>query len=479
MLHKTIFGLLLLAFACDSPPENTPSDTSSRLEDAVDTAQPDLCGETGVFVLEGPARVLAGTSATLIATADDPQTLFNSLSFDLPEGWTHVSSLPGNTSLEIVVEVALGATSGSLTVGGEQGGCAVSASLNTRVLEPNTQVAAGGIHSLAVSGGELLAWGDNDQGRLGDGSSTAALTPITIGSETTWLRVSAGSQHSLGLREDGSLWGWGNNPDGRVGAGDTEQRTPVALDGTWRSFSAGAEHSLGIQSDGSLWAWGSNANGQLGDGSTEDAPSPVRTGAEVWRHVAAAQVHSVGIRDDGTLWTWGLGANGRLGHGGESDEPSPKRVGSDTDWLLVSSCAACTYVLAIKTDGSLWAWGSNFYGQLGVGNTEDIMKPARVGEAATWASLATAPQHALALQEDGTLWAWGRNDDGRLGLGETNTHTTPAQVGSAMDWSAVDAEGVHSLGEKAIGTVWSWGYNPFGQLGTGNTTEQLTPQQVL
>jgi alpha-tubulin suppressor-like RCC1 family protein len=347
-------------------------------------------------------------------------------------------------------------------------------------------VSAGYSHSAAVrADGTLWAWGDNRYSQLGDGTTTQQNAPVQVATGANWQTVSAGQFYTTALRQDNSYWAWGYHSNGQLGNGRGPQLIPYELTtpDTWRGINAGAFHTLAIGPNSTLWSWGSNTAGQLGNGTTTDQRQPTQIGAPTvsWRTASGGYTHSAAISLDGTLWTWGDNSAGELGDGTTTSRLVPTQLGTATDWASVST--GYQYTLALKTDGSLWAWGRNNSGQLGLGTTTQQTVPTRVGTA-TWQSVTTSKSAgtaavSLAIRQDGTLWAWGSNNNGQLGQGTYSAQSTaPVQVGTAT-WQSAAASSTHTLGVRTDGTLWAWGLNNFGQLGTGLTpTITSVPVQV-
>ena len=344
-------------------------------------------------------------------------------------------------------------------------------------------VAIGGAHSLALkSDGTLWAWGYNVYGQLGDGTTINKLSPIQIGSDSNWVSVAAGGYHSLALKSDGTLWAWGMNVSGQLGDGTfIDKHSPIQIGSDYNrvSITAGWRHSFLLNSDGTLWAWGMNVSGQLGDGTFIDKHSPIQIGSDNYRVSVAAGWHSLALKSDGTLWAWGYNAQGQLGDGTTFDKISPIQIGPDNNWVMVSG--GMTHNLGLKSDGTLWAWGYNNRGQLGDGTTIDKHSPVQIGSDSNWVSVDTGSGpwgHSLALKSDGTLWAWGYNNRGQLGDGTAVDKHSPIQIGSDENWASVAAGEEHSLALKSDGTLWAWGHNDFGQLGDWTTIDKHSPIQI-
>ena len=395
-------------------------------------------------------------------------------------------------------------------------------------------VSGGTLHSLAIkTNGTLWTWGNNQSGQLGDGSTSNRLSPVQIGSDTDWQKGSCGDLHTLAIKTDGTLWACGGNFQGQLGIGNSilSVNTPVQIgtDTDWELISSGYSHSMGVKTDGTLWAWGNNIvvqlglgnssfrlytpeqvgtntnweyvscgadftislnsnntlwasginnHGQLGDISTSVSRSSPETvnSSRIWRDIASGNNYSIGIKSNGTIWSWGYNNYGQLGNGSYTSYSYPIQIGNDTDWALLS-CGS-DHTSAIKTDGTLWAWGYNNYGQLGNSENTDHNYPLQIETGTNWATVSCGGNHTIAIKADRTLWAWGYNINGQLGDGTNINRNYPVQIGTGTSWAKVSCGGSHSLGIKTDGTLWAWGLNIQGQLGDGTTTQRNSPVQI-
>jgi alpha-tubulin suppressor-like RCC1 family protein len=356
------------------------------------------------------------------------------------------------------------------------------------------ELRGGSGHTIGImSNGTLWSWGLNNYGQLGLGNTTTpitSITQVTQGITNNWQTIVASTYHSLGLMKDGTLWSWGLNNYGQLGlgltAGSTVSRTSPTQVGSstnWQTVAAGNYHTLGIMKDGTLWVCGKNDYGQLGLGlsasSTVSRTSPTKVGSSTnWQTVVAGNYHTLGIMKDGTLWSWGLNNYGQLGlgvaTGSTVSRTSPTKVGSSTNWQTVA--AGYYHTLGIRKDGTLWSWGLNNYGQLGLGlamnSSVSYTAPTQIGTATDWGHIAVGQYHNLAMKTDFTLWSWGYNNYGQLGQGNSGTNTnlnSPTQVGTSTNWQTIAAGVYYTLCLMKDGTLWSWGYNNYGQLGLGYT----------
>jgi alpha-tubulin suppressor-like RCC1 family protein len=346
------------------------------------------------------------------------------------------------------------------------------------------QVSGGQGHTCGVRTDHTLwCWGWNGSGQLGLGNRQNHLLPQQVGVENDWQSVAVGSRYTCGIRNNPyhSLWCWGRNKHGELGLGDKQSRTvptQVGRHDDWQQVSTGVMHTCGIRSNESLWCWGSNSTGELGVGGTKSRLKPSRVGSFGYLQVDAGLEHTCGIQLDHTLWCWGWDGYGQLGVGDTTNRVKPTQVGTDADWQTVSA-AGYAHSCATRTDGTLWCWGWNVFGQLGVGDYENRLTPTQVGIDTGWVQLTLGDSHTCATRVDETLWCWGNNSVAQLGLGYIfGDEWTPVQVGDDADWQQVGAGRFHTCGVRVDSTLWCWGANDFGQLGLGYKTIRYAPTQV-
>jgi alpha-tubulin suppressor-like RCC1 family protein len=330
-------------------------------------------------------------------------------------------------------------------------------------------VAAGWNHTLALrDGGQLWGWGWNDFGQLGVSSIRSTDTPIRIGTSSNWIALAPSWDYSMALRVDGTLWSWGWNDYGQLGLGTfTSTNTPrqIGAASDWEGLASGGFHGTGLRRGGAAWAWGFGRYGQLGIGAftNSSVPRAIETNA-VWYAIAAGWDHTVGVRDDGTLWAWGWNGMGQLGDGTFLDTATP--VHSHTNAVVQAVAAGHSHTLALGIDGTLWGWGNNDDGQLGNGtNSMRTNLPEPVDPNATWLSVAAGAFHSAAIRSDGTLWTWGWNGYGQLGDGTFQSRNVPQPIATNATWRVVTAGHSHTLALRTDGTVWAWGANDHGQIG--------------
>lgn len=286
----------------------------------------------------------------------------------------------------------------------------------------------------------------------------------------------------------GQLWAWGNNSSGELGDGTiVNKSSPIQIGSlqTWSKVSTGhnVNHSAAVKSDGTVWTWGDNSLGQLGDGTLVAKSSPIQVGAlTTWSDVSCGGYATVlAIKTDGTLWAWGRNAVGQLGDGTTTTRSSPVQVGALTNWSKITvggDASTNTHSHAVKTDGTLWSWGDSGSGRLGDGTLVDKSSPVQIGALTNWADVSAGVGFALALKTDGTIWTWGLNSSGQLGDGTTAAKSSPVQVGALTTWAFISAGNAACAAIKTDGTLWTWGYNTSLQLGDGTSVSKSSPVQV-
>jgi alpha-tubulin suppressor-like RCC1 family protein len=291
------------------------------------------------------------------------------------------------------------------------------------------------------------------------------------------------------------LWSWGNNFAGALGnssALSVSSPIQIGSDTTWTNVFAGYGVSFATKSDGTLWAWGKTTVGQLGIGAYgANISSPVQVGALTdWGGVklVTGRLTVTAIKSNGTLWAWGGGASGCLGDGTIVSKSSPIQIGALSDWSLLGGGSQHRH--AVRSNGTLWSWGYNNYGQLGLGDTTNRSSPVQVGALTNWlgnlnSNLGKAPSSAsfAAVKQDGTLWAVGKNNYGQLGDGTTVNKSSPVQIGSLTNWLSLSQQNIGlsfraTVALKSNGTLWSWGSAYSGVLGLGTAIDYSSPVQI-
>lgn len=331
----------------------------------------------------------------------------------------------------------------------------------------------------------LFSWGrGTTYGTTGFGSLTNYSSPKQLGLLTNWASALAADDYDMAVDSSGQLWGWGRNHQGQLGLGNlTPYSSPKQVGAltNWAVVDGKRQFSAAIKTDGTLWMWGYNATGELGQNNTISRSSPVQVGVLTnWAYLGPTMFSMHAVKTDGTLWSWGQNSFGQLGLGNQTYYSSPKQVGILTTWSSVSG--GVYFVAATKTDGTLWTWGQNSYGQLGLGTVgvyANKSSPTQVGGLTTWLRVSCGFYSTFAIKTDGTLWSWGANAQGQLGLNNRTDYSSPKQVGALTTWSKIKAGGDCSVaGITTSGALWMWGYNNYGQLGLSNITNYSSPKQV-
>ena len=310
----------------------------------------------------------------------------------------------------------------------------------------------------------------------GDASATVTFTaPANLGIPATIIQYtvtsSPGGITATGTASPIIVTGLTNNTSYTF--------TVTATNATGTGLASDASNSVVPQFAGKIYAAGGNDVGQLGNGTVVYRSSPVQIGSLTTWKQAAVNITSYAIKEDGTIWAWGSNATGALGINatGTAFRSSPVQIGSLTNWSKVT--AGPEFALALKTDGTLWSWGEGTDGQLGQGVKINRSSPVQVGALTNWSDVSAGFNHAIAIKTDGTLWGWGKNLNGAIGDGTAISKSSPVQIGALTTWSKISSGYNFTLAIQTNGTLWSFGDNTYGELGLGNTgSNKSSPTQV-
>ena len=337
---------------------------------------------------------------------------------------------------------------------------------------------------------KLLLWGFNDSGQLAQNDRVTRSSPIQVpGTNWDYFSIGSGSGESVGvIKTDGTLWVWGENGGGgALGLNDQVSRSsPVQIPGTeWSRVQMNRyTSSFGTKTDGTLWAWGDNTLGQLGQSDTTQFSSPKQIPGTQWDYESLSANYGSAFckKTDGSFWAWGYNYYGDLGYNDRVWRSSPIQI-PGTGWATIK--AIYGWCLATKTDGSLWTWG-NLQGLQNSGSGSDRRSSPTQIPGTSWNTgefaLGGDRYVSRALKTDGSLWTWGFNGNGQLGQNDVTHYSSPTQIPGT--WKAVNVSGsgnqsyVGGLCTKTDGSLWSWGGNNYGRLGLDDTVPRSSPQQI-
>jgi alpha-tubulin suppressor-like RCC1 family protein len=342
------------------------------------------------------------------------------------------------------------------------------------------EISAGDTHSLfRLTNGKVRACGNNASGQIGDNSTTERTRPVEVTGLSNVIAIQAATDFSTALKSDGTLWCWGYNVDGQLGNGLTGNlAVPTQVGGLNNviGFSGGSQHQAVVTAGGDILTWGANGSYQLGNGTNisrlQSGPiSPIPADTSIrWKIVKSGGFHTIALKTDGTVWAWGVNTNGQLGDGTTTNRSIPVQV-KNLSQVVAIACGN-EHSLAIKADGTVWCWGKNEYGQIGDGTTMNRNEPVQVIRSTGLSNvigISGGAFHSLALRADGMAYAWGFNAYGQLGRINTDPSDSPIPV-NIDQVTSLAAGGNFSLARKSDGTLWGWGGNFIGQLGDGTTT---------
>jgi alpha-tubulin suppressor-like RCC1 family protein len=367
---------------------------------------------------------------------------------------------------------------------------------------PAAVFASGTNHSCALSSdGDVLCWGQNSYGQLGDGTTGNHLVPTAIPNFGYAVSLAAGDAHTCALDYDGTVYCWGDNSVGQLGTGSYAQSSvPVAVTGIGGSsqpaiaLTAGATHTCALLADGTVKCWGGNARGEVGDGTTTNRNAPVTAGTLAGIvSLSAGAEHTCAIDTVGKTYCWGANTNGQIGDNTTTNRLSPvpvSGIASGNSRLAIGISAGRSHTCALVLTGpsiggasaasSVVCWGANGRGQLGSGgSSSDSLVPVAVSGVSNVKGISVNGDHGCALSAGGTVQCWGENTDGEAGNGTTgNYQNVPVSVSSLTGVRALSAGYFHSCAVLSNGTAKCWGGNLQGQLGNNSFTAQSTPGAV-
>jgi len=441
----------------------------NRVTDSSATVALALATDPTTGDASGGGTTLYGTTTV---TASDGLATFSSLSLNRPgEGFTVEATSTGLT----------GTTSGTFNV---------NLTFQT--------VSAVGHHTCGLTtANHVFCWGRNNNGKLGDGTTTTRSRPVAVEGGQQFSYLSAGNEHTCALTTADEPYCWGSNGDGRIGDATTTDRTvPAAVDvsglatSTFSRISAGSQHTCGVSTSDVAYCWGHNGYGQLGDGSTTARHTPVQVaGGQSFSQVQAGGAQSCGLTTGGEPYCWGYNRYGQLGDGTTTDSPTPVAV--DVSGLptqtFVQITAGGSHSCALSTADEPFCWGRNADGQLGDGTFSDSSTPVGVDVSgvtpSTFAQLSANGRNTCGLTTNDEPYCWGWNQYGQIGDDTTIVREAPVAVDvsglSPQTFRWISTGGAHSCAISTTDAAYCWGRNDTGQLGDGTVTQQSTPVWVI
>jgi len=477
-------------------------------------------GIVSATTLYGDGSNLTGVGASIAPLFYNPDASDSSVSFGTGIGITFNQQIKAGTG-----NITIRETNASGTVVENFGvGSSVTISENRVTFTPTTNLSESTIYHLSYPSGcftnnegtdyvgtaytfqartydyQLWMWGRNNNGQLGqntDGDNRSS--PIQVPG-TNWRYIANQADIAIAIKTDGSLWSWGNNAYGALGLNQNHDNfkysspVQVGTDTTWKAGTLQVSYHAVYccKTDGTLWSWGYNSQGQLGQNQPNNTnlSSPTQISGTTWKRPFTTGTTSAGgIKTDGTLWCWGTNAGGALGQNNRTAYSSPVQI-PGTTWANSNSGTYNSFI-ATKTDGTLWALGENAMGVLGQNDLNRRSSPVQI-PGTTWSTadgaLSGSVKGVAALKTDGTLWTWGYNKDGALGhneghAGSGNSKSSPVQV-PGTTWDSIRSSHYAQAATKTDGTLWVWGSADYGAGGFSGlglyspTSHRSSPVQI-
>ncbi len=325
---------------------------------------------------------------------------------------------------------------------------------------------------------------DKENGLNGERAILSPAAGDNSGSYTPGYDLDTATFHEIYARQlEGDLWSWGLNDERQLGnSGEAFNPSPAKLDiKDAIALACGMGHSLIVRKDGSVWSWGFNDYGQLGIGTLSDKSQPGKiSGLSSIIAVAAGARHSLALKlAAGTVYSWGYNRSGELGIGSREDQASPQIVMGLP--ACIDLAAGNGHSLALTQSGQVYAWGSNYYGQCAHPAKNYILAtPRLVPGLRNVVAIGAGDHHSLALTRDGSVWAWGNNASGQLGFDPALQSDSSAvrRITALSDVVDIAAHGVYSIALRRDSTVWLWGNNYLGTLANGSRSNSWQPVKV-
>ena len=340
--------------------------------------------------------------------------------------------------------------------------------------------------------GKLWAWGNNGNGRLGDGSIISKLTPFAVYGNKTFCEISSG-YHSLAIDKNGRLWSWGANNYGELGIGSTtSQLTPVRVSGAGavktfcKIYASNGQTSLAIDKDGQLWAWGFNFYLAIGDGSDFCRNTPVSVGGQkkTFCQISSSFRHTLAIDKYNRAWAWGYNPSGEIGNKRITITIEPELIqGASKAFIFLEGFSNAS--IGLDNTGKAWAWGYNVSGEIGINSIGRRFTPSAIYGNKSFCKISNGGNVFSAIDKNGQVWSWGTSNSGRLGdgspLGAFIYRSTPVAIaGQTKTFCEISVGSVGSLAIDKYGKIWGWGSNSSGSLGINQaaTCSTTTPVPV-